>query len=295
MFDQVHGETIEKFLSEVLQAPEILPQTLQQNPHLLRFLESIRYSLLSGGKRFRPNLVLSVAESYQKDKSDFLGFAAAVEMVHTYSLIHDDLPALDNDDERRGKPTNHKVYGEATALLAGDALLTEAFALLGQAYKNQPELGLQLVLLLGESAGVRGMIGGQVLDVMTKSFPDKKEIFVMHEMKTGALIRVAIEGAAWIALRKEKSFSKNEVQNLWREFGRLLGLSFQIADDVLDYDQQSHDPKNLATLISLEKTKDHLQELSEQALEVLKKLSSLQKLNLVQLTELVEFNRNRKI
>lgn len=287
-------ELIENALAQVFHIPETLPRKLEENSCLIKFFESIQYSLLGGGKRFRPSLVLSVAEAYQKNKSDFLSFAAALEMLHTYSLVHDDLPSLDNDKERRGKATNHVVYGEASALLAGDSLLTEAFTLIGRAYHQKPALGLKLVILLGEAAGVRGMIGGQVLDVMTKKFSDAEEIFLMHEMKTGALIRVAIEGAALIAVESEEVPGKKEVQNLWKEFGRLLGLSFQIADDLLDYDQQGEDHKNIASLISPEKTRQQLESLSQRCLETLQKISSLQNLKVQHLIDLVQFNLSRK-
>ncbi len=287
-------EMIEKSLSGIFDIPGSLPQDLAQNPQLVKFFEGVNYSLFSGGKRFRPNLVLSVADAHQKNKSDFLPFANAVELIHTYSLIHDDLPSMDNDKERRGKPTNHIVYGESSAVLAGDALLTEAFFVLGRAYSDRASLGLDLVLLLGEAAGVRGMLGGQVLDMMTPQFSKAEEIFVLHEMKTGALIRVAIEGAARIALDQEESKKKDETQNLWKEFGRLLGLSFQIADDVLDFDQQAQDHRNLASITTVEKTQQQLQQISDKALEILQKLSSLQNLKIQALIDLVEFNRNRK-
>ncbi len=288
-------ELIENSLAQIFRIPDSLPRKLEQNSHLVRFFECIQYSLLNGGKRFRPSLILSIAEAHQKNKGDYIPFAAAVEMVHTYSLIHDDLPALDDDKERRGKATNHIVYGEASALLAGDALLTEAFTLIGRAYHDRPQLGLKLVLLLGEAAGIRGMIGGQVMDMMTKKFANAEEIILMHEMKTGALIRIAIEGAALIAAENEDLAAKSEVQILWKEFGRQLGLSFQIADDILDYDQKSEDHKNLAALISVEKAQQQLQTTSQRALEALQKISTLQNLKVQHLAELVEFNRQRKL
>ncbi len=161
--------------------------------------DSMSYSLSKGGKRFRPVLALMIAESFAVHPQRILPWAQAVEMIHTYSLIHDDLPCMDNDDMRRGEPTNHKVYGETTALLAGDALLTEAFAVLATAFRQEGELGLKLVGLLAEAAGLLGMVGGQAIDLENqKLMPGLDELKKMQEMKTGALIRVSAEGAALV-------------------------------------------------------------------------------------------------
>ena len=160
--------------------------------------ESMYYSAGSGGKRFRPVLSLLVAELFSVPASRVLPFAAAVEFIHTYSLIHDDLPCMDNDDYRRGKPTNHKVYGETTALLAGDALLTEAFLAITKGYKDNGFLASQLCDLLSRAAGVRGMVGGQAIDLKAKNLT-VEELTHLHNLKTGRMIQVAAEGAAVVA------------------------------------------------------------------------------------------------
>lgn len=189
----------------------------------------MQYSLVRGGKRFRPVLALLIGEAFGVSPQRVMPWAAAVEMIHTYSLIHDDLPCMDNDDFRRGEPTNHKVFGESSALLAGDTLLTEAFGLLANQYSDEPTLAMTLVRLLVEAAGYHGMIGGQAIDLTSKKQNlSLDELIQMHEMKTGALIRVASEGAAvacGLPLAKRLQC---------REFGRLLGFAFQLKDDLLD-------------------------------------------------------------
>jgi geranylgeranyl diphosphate synthase type II len=187
------------------------------------------YSLHNGGKRFRPQLCLTLAETFGVSPQKILPWAAAVEMVHTYSLIHDDLPCMDDDDERRGQPTNHKKFGEATALLAGDALLTEAFYTISISYQDHPKVGLKLTQILAEAAGAFGMVGGQILDLATKN---KKigftEMSTIHALKTGALIRSCTEGTAVVC-----GLPEDKVQ-LCKAFGENLGLSFQLKDDLLD-------------------------------------------------------------
>ena len=158
-------EAFDVFLKEYTQSKICLDNELKSYKAMGQLHESMTYSLFSGGKRFRPLLSLFVARTFLKDNKDFFGFAGAIEMVHTYSLIHDDLPCMDDDDERRGKPTNHKLYGEAVALLAGDCLLTEAFHLLTESYKGQPSLCVELCGLLSKAAGFCGMVGGQVIDI----------------------------------------------------------------------------------------------------------------------------------
>ena len=192
-----------------------------------RLREAMAYSLLAGGKRLRPVLVHASCAALGRSPSEAeLDFAAALEMVHTYSLIHDDLPAMDDDDLRRGRPTSHKVFGEALAILAGDALLTDAFSLLA-AGEGEPAHRLALVALLGQAAGGHGMVSGQVLDVAGES-QTLAELEQVHARKTGALIRAACRGPALAPGQAP------EVLAALTAYGEKLGVAFQIADDVLD-------------------------------------------------------------
>jgi geranylgeranyl diphosphate synthase type II len=199
-----------------------------------RLAEAMAYSLLGGGKRLRPVLALAAFEACsgaREDEPVVRDFAVALESVHTYSLIHDDLPAMDDDDLRRGRPTCHRVFGEATAILAGDALLTEAFGILAGGAEPQRA---RLVGLLARAAGSSGMVGGQQLDLdMTgrrndDELPLVEEIERVHRGKTGALLAASVEGGAVAARADER-----RVASL-RSFGEALGLAFQIADDILD-------------------------------------------------------------
>lgn len=193
---------------------------------------AVRYSLFAGGKRLRPVLVLASAEAAGGTPDEALPAAAAVEMIHTYSLIHDDLPAMDDDSLRRGQPTSHVVFGEAVAILAGDALQAYAFQVL--AAPPQPcavslERRLGAVALLAEAAGARGMVGGQVADLESEARPvNAGELEFIHRHKTGALIRAATEMGAVMA-----GASEAEQERLAR-FGEEIGLAFQIVDDILD-------------------------------------------------------------
>ncbi len=198
----------------------------------------MRYSLFAGGKRLRPTLVLSAAECCGLNPRKALKTAASLEMIHTYSLIHDDLPAMDDDDLRRGKPTNHKVFGEAMAVLAGDALLTKAFE---SAAENAADLGLngartaELVRLVAFGAGAEGMVGGQVADLAAEGLGRKmskaaaaRTLEAVHRRKTGALIIASLDAGAVLARAPQAR------RATLRRYGRCVGLAFQIADDVLD-------------------------------------------------------------
>jgi geranylgeranyl diphosphate synthase type II len=195
-------------------------------------IEAMRYSLEGGGKRLRPILTLSAAEALGLNPEDVLPAACALEYIHTYSLIHDDLPALDDDDTRRGKPSSHKRFGEAVAILAGDALLTEAFGqalLLVESHKFQPAQILGVVELLAHHSGVRGMVGGQLLDVtIDTSDASLPEIEFIHIHKTGALILASV-----LIPTKLTPLDEEKVQS-FRRYGEALGLAFQISDDILD-------------------------------------------------------------
>lgn len=201
----------------------------------LRFeplIEAMRYSLEGGGKRLRPLLILSAAEALGIDPRSVLPAACAMEYIHTYSLIHDDLPALDDDDTRRGKPSSHKRFGEAVAILAGDALLTEAFSqvlLLAESGRFQPAQILGVIDLLSHHAGVRGMVGGQLLDVtIDTSDASLPEIEFIHIHKTGALILASV-----LIPTKLAPLEEEKVQS-FRRYGEAIGLAFQISDDLLD-------------------------------------------------------------
>ncbi len=227
-------------------------------------LASMRYSALLGGKRFRPALAMMVAEALGHSSERVLPYAAAVECIHTYSLIHDDLPAMDNDDFRRGKPTNHKVYGEATAVLAGDALLTEAFQIIAQAYFGEANVGLQVVSDLAIAAGFRGMVGGQAIDMRAKDASIKRqELERMHRLKTGALIGAAAIGAARLC------FASAELLAEVKAFAENLGLAFQVADDLHDFDPANPEA-GYPGLIGFDNAKLYLKELTEACLENLK-------------------------
>ncbi len=189
---------------------------------------AMRYSLLAGGKRLRPVFVFDFCHMCGGDWQASVPFAAAVEMVHTYSLIHDDLPCMDNDDVRRGKPTNHKVYGEATAVLAGDALLTAAFSQLAIA-PFSAEVRLRAVEVLSNCAGELGMVGGQMLDMLSeKRQCTKQEVLDIQSRKTGALIRASCILGVLAGNGSEAQMKAAE------KFASELGLAFQIRDDMLD-------------------------------------------------------------
>ncbi len=194
--------------------------------------DAMRYSVFAGGKRIRPILMMAACEAVGGSPQKVLPAACAIEMIHSYSLIHDDLPAMDDDDYRRGKPTNHKVYGEATAILAGDGLLTEAFILL-----SSPDVWedvsaadrCEIISLLARSAGSRGMVGGQVVDMESEGKPiDLPTLEYIHTHKTGALILAAIETGAILGgadAQQRRALCK---------YGEAAGLAFQVADDILD-------------------------------------------------------------
>lgn len=194
--------------------------------------EAMRYSMFAGGKRLRPVLTLAAAEAVGGESEQVMPAACAMELIHTYSLIHDDLPAMDNDDYRRGKPTSHKEYGEAVAILAGDALLTLAFELLARVADNgvvPPERVVQVVSDVAQGAGTRGLIGGQVVDTLSAGdISDPATLEYIHRHKTGALYRVAVRSGAILAGAGEKQLTALTT------YAEHLGLTFQIVDDILD-------------------------------------------------------------
>ncbi|MBQ7768542.1 MAG: polyprenyl synthetase family protein [Oscillospiraceae bacterium] len=211
---------IENYLNEQCFCDKSQPQKL--------LFDAMRYSLLAGGKRLRPIFVFDFCRMCGGDWKQATPFAAAVEMIHTYSLIHDDLPCMDNDDFRRGRPTNHKVYGEATAVLAGDGLLTAAFSYLAKA-PYSADIRIRAVEILSECAGELGMVGGQVLDMSSEQRQcTEQEVLDIQSRKTGALIRAA-------CMLGVLSGGGNEAQLAAAgTFANHLGLAFQIRDDMLD-------------------------------------------------------------
>lgn len=193
--------------------------------------ESMLYSLKAGGKRIRPLLLFATLKAFGLDTKSGLYPAAAIEMIHTYSLIHDDLPSMDDDDLRRGKPTNHKVFGEAMAILAGDGLLTYSFQVLAQMPEGDadPETKLALIQLLAQSAGAEGMVGGQVADIEGEGKQlSLEELEYIHLHKTGKLLVCSVMSAAKIAKANDQQAEHFE------SFAKHLGMAFQIRDDILD-------------------------------------------------------------
>jgi len=200
-------------------------------------INAMKYSLFAGGKRLRPILCLAGAAAVGGTETDVLPVACAIELIHTYSLIHDDLPLMDNDDLRRGKPSNHKVFGEAVALLAGDGLLTEAFNLMTGAEIRErvsPHDLLKVIGLIAQAAGYKGMIGGQVVDIQSEGKTvDFSLVEFMHTHKTGALITASVASGAILGGGNE-----SQIQAI-TSYGRKTGLAFQISDDILDIEGDS--------------------------------------------------------
>ncbi len=191
--------------------------------------DSMRYSLFAGGKRLRPVLLLAAAEACGAESDKFLKVACGLEMIHTYSLIHDDLPAMDNDDYRRGKLTNHKVYGEGIAVLAGDSLLTYAFETMLSEEGIEPSTLMRVVREIAMAAGPQGMVGGQVIDLESEEKRvDLATLQTMHRAKTGALFRAAVRAGAILAGASEEELAALTT------YAEKFGLAFQITDDVLD-------------------------------------------------------------
>lgn len=216
-------EMIDSFLDRSLPREDPYPQEIYK---------AMRYSLFAGGKRLRPILALASFEALKEESPSILPIASALELIHTYSLIHDDLPSMDNDDLRRGKPANHKVFGEAIAILSGDALLTMAFSMMTDPFtKNQipAERLLRVVSEISLAAGDKGMVGGQVVDILSEDKEiDFKTLEYIHTHKTGALIRASVRVGGILAGAEEEEL------NALSTYGEAIGLAFQIIDDILD-------------------------------------------------------------
>lgn len=241
--------------------------------------EAMRYSLLAGGKRLRPMMVLAACEAVGGKKEDALPFACALEMIHTYSLIHDDLPAMDNDDYRRGRLTNHKVFGEDMAILAGDGLLHHAMETMADAcLKNPTPQTTGAMKAIAHGAGIFGMLTGQVVDVHFEGKPlDKETLDFIHLHKTAAMIRGALESGAIIG------GADKETAEQFGLAGEKIGVAFQILDDILDVtstmeelgkpihsDEKNH-KTTYVTLYGIEKSREIAAKLSEEAMDIWKK------------------------
>ena len=251
-----------------------LHDTKSLDENLMRAME---YSLMAGGKRLRPILLMAAADAINNSGEKFIKVADALEMIHTYSLIHDDLPAMDDDDYRRGKLTNHKVFGEANAILAGDALLTLAFEVVLRQKNVPPEILLTVLKEISMAAGAAGMVGGQAIDLRSEGVQiDLSTLKLMHTGKTGALFKAAIRSGAILAQASEK-----KLLDLTR-YAENFGLAFQITDDILDVtgDEKilgkptGSDAKKLkstyVSLTSLDEAKNLAQESVDAALNALK-------------------------
>ncbi|MFQ5666274.1 MAG: polyprenyl synthetase family protein [Candidatus Binatia bacterium] len=258
-------QRIDRFLERCI-APAAPPDKLTQ---------AMRYSVFSGGKRLRPILALAASEAVGGTLAATLPFACALELIHTYSLIHDDLPAMDDDELRRGRPANHIVFGEGMAILAGDALLTEAFRIMAQAAAKPTVLqrrALQVLAEIAEAAGARGMVAGQAADLAAENARiDLPTVEMIHIRKTGALIRTAVRTGAWLGGARPE-----QLRRLTR-YAESLGLAFQIADDILDAESttavtgktvrrdQARHKATFPALLGLSATKDRARELLHNA------------------------------
>ncbi|HLH77071.1 MAG TPA: farnesyl diphosphate synthase [Candidatus Binataceae bacterium] len=240
-----------------------------------RLMEAMRYSLLAGGKRLRPILALAACEAVGGSRAQAMALACALEMIHTYSLIHDDLPCMDNDDLRRGKPTNHKIFGEALATLAGDGLLTDAFVVLARA-PLPPAVLIEVIAEVASAAGASGMVAGQALDILCEGQAiTQAQLEYLHARKTGALFLAAVRGGARLG-----GASAAQLAALG-DYGRALGLAFQVIDDILDVEASTeqmgkrthkdgeHHKVTFPSLLGLAKSKAFARKLLRQALRAL--------------------------
>jgi len=248
-----------------------------------QLFEAMEYSLLAGGKRLRPVFALDFCRICGRDWKAAAPFAAAVEMIHTYSLIHDDLPSMDNDDFRRGRPTNHKVYGEAMAILAGDALLTDAFAVASTAQLPEPGDMAFAIGMLSECAGSLGMVGGQVLDILAEQREcTEEDVLAIQDRKTGALINAACVLGVIVGGGTEEQLQAAA------QFAAGLGLAFQIRDDMLDVIGTAEEMgKGVGTdgskntfvrLYGLEKCEELVQKYTDYAIDALKAFDDTEEL-----------------
>jgi len=247
--------------------------------------EAMSYSLFADGKRIRPILALASYEACGGDPENIVPFASALELIHTYSLIHDDLPSMDNDDLRRGKPSNHKVFGEAIAILAGDALLTEAFLMMTNAVSNdkkiKPSSLMKAIREVALSAGVHGMVGGQALDIFSENLePDRDTLSFIHLHKTAALLTASVRMGPILAE------SSDDPLRALTDYGEAIGLAFQIIDDILDIEGDTEELGKTAgsdermkkltypALYGIERSRKRAEYLISRAIDALKIFSS---------------------
>lgn len=263
-------EIIDRFLDSYLPLDDSYPQEIHK---------AMRYSLFAGGKRLRPILSLASFEALQDDSSSILPIACSIELIHTYSLIHDDLPSMDNDNFRRGRPTNHKVFGEAVAILAGDALLTMAFSMMTDSAHAEKFSSKQLLSVIREislASGDKGMVGGQAVDILSEDMEiDIKTLEYIHTSKTGALIRASVRSGGILAGANEEYLRYMTI------YGENIGLAFQITDDILDIEgtkeelgketgmDSSKGKKTYPGLLGIEESKKKVRELINNALDAL--------------------------
>lgn len=267
---------------------EYFEKSASQKNFVELLFKSQEYSFKQGGKRFRPYLAATVFQIWQQDLDKIKNFCLAVEMIHTYSLIHDDLPCMDNDDFRRGVPTNHKVFNEDIALLAGDSLLTEAFHMIASDKSVSAEARIQAIETLSDRAGSFGMVGGQVLDMKATKSVTLPQLQQIHEMKTGCLIQASALGAAQVAQASPIE------QKTIAEFSFHLGIAFQIKDDLLDIADNAQDFKNYVSVVGEAETIKQLNQHSEAALSCLQSLNSKSEA-ILQLRHLIETNQKRTV
>ena len=260
-------EFVDEILNKYMPGEETYPEEI---------FKAMRYSLFAGGKRIRPILLICACEAMNGDVKKTYAFAAAIEMIHTYSLIHDDLPAMDNDDFRRGVPTNHKVFGEDIAILAGDGLLNTAFEImLEESFANKDFSMVEAAKIISNAAGTNGMLGGQVVDVLNEGKKiDEKTLDYIHKNKTAAMIMGALKAGAVLGGANE------EQVKIIENAGEKIGLAFQIQDDILDvissdevlgkptHSDEKNDKNTYVTMYGLEESKKIVEKLSNEAIEL---------------------------
>lgn len=263
------GQIIDAALDAMIQESRLSPA----------LVEAMKYSLMAGGKRIRPVLCLAACEAVGGESRQALTAACALELIHTYSLIHDDLPAMDDDELRRGKATCHIAYDEATAILAGDALLTLAFEVLSSVDSNDgypADQWMQVIRLISGAAGYQGMIQGQMLDIASEGKAlDADELETMHRLKTGALIEASLAAGAVLGGADSRQ------AELLRDYGRKIGLAFQVTDDLLNVEgnpelmgkavgtDSERDKSTYPSVMGVEKTREFSKKLIQEALQTL--------------------------
>lgn len=274
---------IKKYLKEKKEVVDnyldkILPKT-NKFPYQLH--EAMRYTIFAGGKRIRPILCINAFEIFDKNYTKVLPFASALEIIHTYSLIHDDLPAMDNDSLRRGKPTNHKIFGEAKAILAADALLTFAFQTMAKVDSFDSSLVKDAIYHIAKSSGYSGIVGGQFVDIdMEGKEIDFPTLEYIHTHKTGELIKTSIYSGALLA-----GANKNDLKNLLK-YSKWLGLTFQIVDDILDEigkkenlgknpgKDSKHNKFTYPSIYGIKKSKEIAKKYTNKSIDYLKKVEA---------------------